>query len=412
MIKAGGILAIIAGLLGVLAAVVTLVMGGLGTAFATNGADTVVSMGWGGIFFSLLAVVYGAVAFGAPRAGAFGLALTAIPGMVLGGLLVAVLMALALVAAIMVWLGRKKDEPTDIAASGNRWRGIAATAAAPVLCTLLIGGQVFGTRSGDAEAKALPVHGQVFPLGETVRSGQFEVTVRKLQFLESVGRGLGAETAAPGTIFAVLEVTVRCVDGESRYYSAGDLLVELDGKNLKFDRSEVVLGLESPIGNINPMMEKSGYVVYKIPANAAQAPLYWTPGRSFDKVRIALNQLAPINGSRLETQATANAPNANNIAQGDLAGHYANASGSTVEIVRLANGQLGFSLIAIGPTGNTGEAEGALIPDGESYRYQNPDLDCQLVFQVKSNSIAIVQDGMCSFGMNVSAEGTYQKAAK
>lgn len=411
MIKAGGILAIIAGLLGVLAAVVTLVMGGLGTAFATSGADTVVSMGWGGIFFSLLAVVYGAVAFGAPRAGAFGLALTAIPGMVLGGLLVAVLMALTLVAAIMVWLGRKKEEPT-VAASGNRWRGIAATAAAPMLCTLLIGGQVLGIRSGDAEAKALPVAGQVFPLGETVRSGQFEVTVRNLQFLQSVGRGLGAEKAAPGTIFAVLEVTVRCVDGESRYYSAGDLLVELDGKNLKFDRSEVVLGLESPIGNINPMMEKSGYVVYKIPANAAQAPLYWTPGRSFDKVRIALNQLAPTTGSTLEPQATANAPNATNIAQGDLAGHYANASGSNVEIVRLANGQLGFSLIAISPTGNTGEAEGELIPNGESYRYQNPDLDCQLVFQVKSNSIAIVQDGMCGFGMNVSAEGMYQKAAK
>ena len=72
MIKAGGILAIIAGLLGVLAGLMTLFMGGLGAAFSTDGAGMVVGMGWGGILFSLLVVVYGAIAFTAPRAGATG----------------------------------------------------------------------------------------------------------------------------------------------------------------------------------------------------------------------------------------------------------------------------------------------------------------------------------------------------
>jgi len=71
----------------------------------------VVGMGWGGILFSLLVVVYGAIAFAAPRSGATGLALSAIAGMVLGGTLVAVLMVLALIAAVMVWLGKKKRKP-------------------------------------------------------------------------------------------------------------------------------------------------------------------------------------------------------------------------------------------------------------------------------------------------------------
>lgn len=52
MIKAGGILAIIAGLLSLLEGVATLLVGGLGAAFSAGGADTMVGLGWGGMRIS------------------------------------------------------------------------------------------------------------------------------------------------------------------------------------------------------------------------------------------------------------------------------------------------------------------------------------------------------------------------
>ncbi|MCF8184551.1 MAG: hypothetical protein K9J43_06200, partial [Polynucleobacter sp.] len=124
MIKAGGILAIIAGLLGLLAGVVTLFMGGLGAAFSADGAGMIVGMGWGGILFSLLVVVYGATAFAAPRAGATGLALSAIAGMALGGMLVAILMVPALIAAVMVWFGKAKLEAGQQPVASGHWKGM------------------------------------------------------------------------------------------------------------------------------------------------------------------------------------------------------------------------------------------------------------------------------------------------
>jgi hypothetical protein len=208
------------------------------------------------------------------------------------------------------------------------------------------------------------------------------------------------------------------VDNESRYYSAGDLLVELDGKTLKFDRSELVLGLDSPVGNINPMTDKAGYVVYKIPAAAANALLYWTPGRSFEKIRFSLNAQAATPTSLVATPTIPPAtpgganPADTSSSPGVIAGTYAEADGNTLQIQEKANGKLGFSLFAISPTGNTGEAEGLLTLAGGLYSYHNVDLDCFLTFQPTGNTIVVAQEGMCGFGMNVIAEGIYRKQAE
>jgi hypothetical protein len=418
MIKAGGILAIIAGLLGLLAGVVTLFMGGLGAAFSTGGADMVVGLGWGGILFSLLVVVYGAIAFAAPRAGATGLALSAIAGMVLGGTLVAALMVLALIAAVMLWLGHKKVQADQLPAATGRWKGMAGAAVAPVLAAALIGGLVFGSKENASAPTAAASDVQLAQIGQTAHSGRFDVTVRGLRFAETLGHGFGEEKVTPGTVFAVLDVLVRCVDSESRFYTAGDLLVELDGKTLKFDRSETVLGLESPVGNINPMTEKSGYVVYKIPATAMGAPLHWTPGRGFDKVRFVLNapattviaQSAVVPSSTFPTQSTlaTNVPGVGGD-QAGLAGDYAGANGSSLEIRRQANGQFSFSLLAISPNGNTGSADGELMAADGTYSWRNVEFDCLLSLRGEGDSVTVEQSGMCGFGMNVSAEGVYRR---
>jgi hypothetical protein len=109
MRKAGGIVALIAGVFGVLAAGITLLVGAGGTAFNTANAGTVVGLGWGGVIFSFLTIVLGAVAMNARgRMPGFFLIITSLLGAVLGGTLVAIFMALALCGGILALFGPPK----------------------------------------------------------------------------------------------------------------------------------------------------------------------------------------------------------------------------------------------------------------------------------------------------------------
>lgn len=111
MQKAGGIIAIIAGVFGVIAALFTLMVGGMGSAFEAEGASTVVGLGWGGVLFSFLCIVLGAVSMGATRRlpGAL-LVVTSIAGAILGGTFVALFMMLALVGGVLAMMGVKKRD--------------------------------------------------------------------------------------------------------------------------------------------------------------------------------------------------------------------------------------------------------------------------------------------------------------
>jgi len=113
MKKAGGIIALIAGIFGVFAAGATLLIGGMGAAFEANDANTVVALGWGGVLFSFLTIVLGAVAIGAKtRKPGILLIICAILGAILGGGLVAVFMVLALIGGILALFGNAKTEAT------------------------------------------------------------------------------------------------------------------------------------------------------------------------------------------------------------------------------------------------------------------------------------------------------------
>lgn len=106
MKTAGGIIALIAGIFGILAAGGTLMIGGCGGAFEADGAETVVWLGFGGVFFSFLTIVFGAVALGVnSKKTGVALIITAILGMILGGAFVAVFMLLALLGGILVVIG-------------------------------------------------------------------------------------------------------------------------------------------------------------------------------------------------------------------------------------------------------------------------------------------------------------------
>ena len=113
MKKAGALLSLIAGIFGTIAAVVTLFVGGVAGAFGSDDASMVVGLGWGGVLFSFIVLVLGALSFSA-RKKIFGilLILCSISGMILGGTLVAVCLVLSLIGGILVLLGVKKDEST------------------------------------------------------------------------------------------------------------------------------------------------------------------------------------------------------------------------------------------------------------------------------------------------------------
>ncbi len=113
MKKAGGIIAIIAGVFGVISAGVTLFVGGVGAAMKADESSTVVGLGWGGVIFSFATIVLGAVALSARgRVPGILLIVCAVLGAVLGGTLVAVFMVLALVGGILAVAGTKKTAAT------------------------------------------------------------------------------------------------------------------------------------------------------------------------------------------------------------------------------------------------------------------------------------------------------------
>ena len=102
MRKAGGIIALIAGIFAVFAAGFTLFTGGLGAVLEAEGADTIVNLGWGGVVFSFLIIVLGAIAIGAKgRIPGVLIVVCAIAGAVLGGTLVAIFMALAGIGGLL-----------------------------------------------------------------------------------------------------------------------------------------------------------------------------------------------------------------------------------------------------------------------------------------------------------------------
>jgi len=113
MAKAGGIVSLVAGIFGIILAAVTLLMGGCGAALEAEGANTVVGLGWGGVVFSFLTIILGAIALGTQsRIVGVLLIVCAILGAVLGGTLVAIMMVLALVGGILIVIGgRRKEAP-------------------------------------------------------------------------------------------------------------------------------------------------------------------------------------------------------------------------------------------------------------------------------------------------------------
>lgn len=118
MINAGGIIGIIAGVIGTIAAVVTIFFGGLASGISGGTENTVLWLGFGGILFSFLTIVFSAISLFSkkPKNHGIALILSAIGGIILGGTFVAIFMVLSLISGILVVIGSKKiaiEPPTE-----------------------------------------------------------------------------------------------------------------------------------------------------------------------------------------------------------------------------------------------------------------------------------------------------------
>lgn len=106
MQKAGGIIALISGIFGTGAAIVTLFIDGMGGAFESEGARTVIGLGWAGLGFAFLTIILSAIALTSNRRLPGVLLIgCAIGGAVLGGTLVAICMVLTLIGGVLVLTG-------------------------------------------------------------------------------------------------------------------------------------------------------------------------------------------------------------------------------------------------------------------------------------------------------------------
>jgi hypothetical protein len=102
MKKAGGLIALIAGIFAVFAAGATLLLGGTGAAFEMKDADLILWLGVGGLVSSFAVIVLGALSMNArSRIPPAMLMAVAVIGAIVGGTFVAVFMALALVGALL-----------------------------------------------------------------------------------------------------------------------------------------------------------------------------------------------------------------------------------------------------------------------------------------------------------------------
>lgn len=102
------ILGIVGGLFGLGGAVFALFVGGLGSAFGAEGAETVTGLGFAAIPLAVIGIVGGALAISKPKTAAWLQLISAVGGLIAISAAYAVAFACLLVGAVLAWVeGRR-----------------------------------------------------------------------------------------------------------------------------------------------------------------------------------------------------------------------------------------------------------------------------------------------------------------
>src|SRR6266536_5158 len=66
-----------------------------------------------------------------------------------------------------------------------------------------------------------------------------------------------------------------------------------------------------------------------------------------------------------------------------------------------------------GPTANTGEGSGIATIEGDTatFKPEGAEEECRITLKFAGNKLVVTQTGICGFGHNVTAAGTYKKVS-
>jgi len=120
-------------------------------------------------------------------------------------------------------------------------------------------------------------------MGETLPTDYFDVTVNKVSIENNVNTGneFADLKAEPGSRYLIINATFKNNSNESRTLIDGEVLINYNGTDYKYDKSETIMleGWGLMLDQINPLTTKTTNLVYKIPAEL-KGKAYYRPGRS------------------------------------------------------------------------------------------------------------------------------------
>jgi hypothetical protein len=125
---------------------------------------------------------------------------------------------------------------------------------------------------------------QVGRIGEAFRTDYFEIMVKSYSISSTVytGNRFADLKRDPGNQYLIIDVIYKNIDRESRMIGgSGTVYLRTPDNVYEFDKSESVLkdGYGIFLGQINPMVQKSTKLVFKVPENF-KGEVFWSPSRS------------------------------------------------------------------------------------------------------------------------------------
>lgn len=131
-------------------------------------------------------------------------------------------------------------------------------------------------------------------IGEILPTKYFDVTVNSVGVDDRVNTGneFSNLPREEGTRYLVINTTFKNTSNESRAIFEGEVLINYNGQEYLYDKSEVVMaeGWGLLFDQINPLTSKTTNIVYKIPAEI-KGVAYYRPGRSSKKDLIELGNI-------------------------------------------------------------------------------------------------------------------------
>lgn len=131
-------------------------------------------------------------------------------------------------------------------------------------------------------------------VGETLSTEYFDVIVNKVSLQDQVNTGnqFADLKKEEGNQYLILNTTFKNTDNESRMIIDGEVLINYNGKEYLFDKSETVMleGWGTMLEQLNPLTSKTTNLVYKIP-NEISGQAFYRPGRSSSSDLIAIGNI-------------------------------------------------------------------------------------------------------------------------